>query len=571
MTYIIADHILSPLGETTEANYSAIQAYRSALRRYDDYPGIPEPFSAALFSKEQQAEIHIDGLTRFESMAVRSIREALSECKADLTKARVVFILSTTKGNIELLTEDATEERILPGVCAQHIIEASGIEASGIKATPIVVCNACISGLSALILASRLLENNDYDYAIVCGADCQGPFIISGFQSLKALSADACRPFDIERTGMNLGEAAATIILSRKPQTSDDWGIATGCIRNDAYHISAPSKKGEGAFQTLQAVLCNNDSSSLAVVNSHGTATMFNDQMESVAIERSSLTAVPVNSLKGYFGHTMGAAGILETIITMRATDNQTVLGTKGFAEMGVSGSIRLSSDHQSAKGRSFIKMLSGFGGCNAAIWCSHDNRQPDNLPPRRVKEIHHVIVTPDSLIIDGHSRPITSHGSQLLTDIYRQDIGDYPKFYKMDPLSRLGFVASELLLQTEKTEEQETNRSDRAIVFFNRSSSAITDRRYLETISHPEDYFPSPSLFVYTLPNIVTGEIAIRHHYQGETSFYLLPYRDDAVMAQVIQATLADPHTTSIISGWIDYADDQTFVADLTLQAYSQ
>lgn len=568
MTYKITDHILSPLGQTTDENFAAVLHYQSALKRHDSYPGIPAPFTASLFNEEQRAALRIDGLTRFESMVVHSVRGAVSQCGADLSKAKVVFILSTTKGNIEQLTDAAPFEHYYPGISAQHILEILGLQA-----TPIVVCNACISGLSALILASRLLESSAYDFAIVCGADCQSPFIISGFQSLQALSADACRPFDIERTGLNLGEAAATMILSHRPSKPDDWGIAAGSIRNDAYHISAPSKKGDGALLALQSVLHDTDPSALAVVNAHGTATMFNDQMESVAIDRAGLSAIPVNSLKGYFGHTMGAAGILETIITMRATDNHIVLGTRGFDKPGVSGHIRLSSDHQPTTGHKFVKMLSGFGGCNAALLVDKRPQTSETIEKWTPATSHSVRLQPDSVEVDGRRLPVETHGKDLLTALYRQYVGDYPKFYKMDPLSRLGFVATELLLAAEKASGQEqeqkpeTDRSDRAVVFFNRSSSVVTDRHYLQTIVRPDDYFPSPSLFVYTLPNIVTGEIAIRHHYHGETSFYLLPSRDEAVMAQVVQATLADAETASVISGWIDYTGDQEFIADLTLQ----
>ena len=335
MVYKIADNIVSPLGWTTEQNYAAVKSGRSALRNYQSYPGIPEDFTASLFSDSQYAEMRIDGLTRFEALVVRSVRNAMETSAIDLSDKKVAFILSTTKGNIELLSEHEDVAEEYPGVCAERIVSELGF-----SVTPIVVCNACISGLSAIILASRLLVCNNCEYAIVCGADCQGQFIISGFQSFKALSAEECKPFDMERSGLNLGEAAATIILSRQKVSEACWGIDTGCVRNDAYHISAPSKNGDGAFIALGTVSAEKDANSLAVINAHGTATMFNDQMESVAIDRAGLSDIPVNSLKGYFGHTMGAAGILETLLTMKAVDDHSVLATRGYSELGVSGHI---------------------------------------------------------------------------------------------------------------------------------------------------------------------------------------------------------------------------------------
>ena len=574
MVYKIADNILSPLGATTAENYQAVKAGRSALARYDQRWSLPDKvLTASLFSQEQEQQFLISGLSRFESMVVMSVREALSQTTLDVSQPNVILIISTTKGDVELLEESPEADHLSPADSAQRIARELGFTTD-----PIVVCNACISGLSALILASRLLEDGQYDHAVVCGADSQSRFIVSGFQSLKALSPEPCRPFDMERMGLNLGEAAATMILSNG---SGDWTIGHGAIRNDATHISNPAKNGEGSYLALKTIIDDNDKESLAFINAHGTATIFNDQMESVAIERAGLADIPVNAYKGCYGHTMGAAGVLETILSMAALDDQTILATQGFEELGVSGHISLSASHQSTSKSAFVKMLSGFGGCNAALLFEEGgmrNEERDYLVGKKLKleyspssfllprsSSHSVLIRPDAVEVDGRHLPIDAFGKDLLTALYRQYVGDYPKYYKMDPLSRLGFIASELLLQAEGA-ERFVACDDRAVIFFNHSSSVCADRQYIETIADPDNCFPSPSVFVYTLPNIVTGEIAIRNGYHGETSFYILPRQDDRLMQQILQASSLDSTTQSILCGWLNYEDDTHFVADLRI-----
>ena len=137
---------------------------------------------------------------------------------------------------------------------------------------------------------------------------------------------------------------------------------------NDAYHISHPSKSAEGSYRALTKVMEEIDPELISMVNLHGTATMFNDEMEAVALERAGLSNIPVNSLKGYFGHTLGAAGLLETLVTMSAFEDGFGLGTRGFSELGVSRKINISSENRKAVEKRFIKLISGFGGCNAAM-----------------------------------------------------------------------------------------------------------------------------------------------------------------------------------------------------------
>ena len=571
MVSVLADNVISPLGETSEENYQAVKEGKSAIHAYAPMTaGIPNGFVASLLSSD------------FEELAFRSAQKAIDASGINVSSTRTVFILSSTKGSIEKLGQ-TDDDKLYLGNIAQRIATRLGIQLS-----PIVVCNACISGLAAMILASRLLVSKKYDYAVVCGADCPGRFIISGFQSLNAMSAFSCQPFDIERQGLNLGEAAATVVLGREITTKSVnngcrrqvWQIGHGYIKNDAYHISAPSKTAEGLYEALQETMNGIDKRNIAFINAHGTATLFNDQMEAIAIHRAELQDIPVNALKGYVGHTLGAAGIMETILCMKAVDDHTVLGTRGYEEVGVSGRIQLSSKHHSTIKTSFIKQLSGFGGCNATLYAQYVGVKPQEFSDSKtngggsanisysVKKKHRVHITPQGIWLDGKVFSIDKEGKQssLLTALYKQIIGNYPKYYKMDGLCRLGFVASELLLKAERDEgsfTEDTNKT-RAIVFFNRSSSIASDKKYLASIVEKDNYFPSPSVFVYTLPNIVTGEIAIRNGYHGETSFYILPRKNELLMQDIIETTFMDEQTTSVLTGWLDYEDSEHFEADL-------
>lgn len=582
MAYIIADNIISPLGETSEDNYLSVKSGRSGIRAYE--PGtcnIPEGFNASLLFED------------FETLALKSAQKAIGNGQLELKGKRTAFILSSTKGNIE--------ENISLADSAQRIASQLGIDTK-----PIVVCNACISGLSALILGNRLIDSGLYDAAIVCGCDTPRQFILSGFQSLKALSPEPCRPFDMERMGLNLGEAAATLILSKNPIQGNSWRMGDGFIRNDAFHISTPSKTADGLYLSLQRTLesftkeisstCEqiDMKAHLAFINAHGTATLFNDQMESVAIGRAGLSDLPANAYKSFWGHTMGAAGILETIISMKAIDDDTILGTRGFSELGVSGKMNICAENRPTDKKGFIKMLSGFGGCNATIWAAKDPER-ENIALSQIEQqnrefttTHAIRITPEEVVLDhqklwegnqnANEKLEEQEGAghhSLLTSLYKQMIGNYPKFYKMDGLSRLGFVASEILLNAEKgdtdverrEEEGERLLEERAIIFFNHSSSIASDRNYKESINDKDNYFPSPSIFVYTLPNIVTGEIAIRNHFHGETSFFILPDKDERMMEEILQASCRDAQSKSFLTGWIDYEDERHFEADLKIK----
>lgn len=377
MTTLLSDNIVSALGFTTEENYLKAKQGISGLTYFADRFGLPEPFVASAIDDEALEHAFSDvsvssrtTYTKLEKAAIVSISDALKGTDIDPSDERVLFILSSTKGNIFLL-----DPKEAVGYEPQQVYLWRSAELIaryfGNTNTPWVVSNACISGATALVAAQHALCAGRYDYVIVTGTDMLSRFIISGFQSFKALSQEPCKPFDADRVGLNVGEAAATLVLAEKKEDElhdGDVVLTNGAVRNDANHISGPSRTGEGAYLALSHLLKDVDADEIAFVNAHGTATPYNDEMEAVAITRASLNQTPINGLKGYFGHTLGAAGVLESIISTRALRDRVVLKTAGFERIGVSNPLPVVTHVQPIEKLRCINMLSGFGGCNAAL-----------------------------------------------------------------------------------------------------------------------------------------------------------------------------------------------------------
>lgn len=178
------------------------------------------------------------------------------------------------------------------------------------------------------------------------------------------------------------------------------------------------------------------------------------------------------------------------------------------------------------------------------------------------MQKVHDVIITPEKVVVDGKNLPVTVSGVELLKEVYRNNVGDYPKFYKMDILCKLGFIASELLIVAEG-KERFTECDDRAIILFGNNASICSDRDYQATISNASDFFPSPALFVYTLPNIVTGEIAMRNKYYGETSYMICD--DSTQIDKYIEIILnTSDNIKSAVCGWVDARSDSDFEAKM-------
>lgn len=362
--FIVSDNILSPLGVTTAANFKQLKKAVSGIKLHDQQAISPMPFHASLFDNFQLSNKG----TKFEQLLIDSINDALQNSGLNSQDKNTLLIISSTKGNISLLEAEntiAVKDKI-----ALHHSAKVVQEHFGFIHQPVVVSNACISGLLALLTGMRLIQSGQYENVVVAGADVISKFVLSGFQSFQAISKGECKPFDAARDGINLGEGAATIILSANKQNPDDIKITGGSVSNDANHISGPSRTGEELFQAIKKAmeLAGVTAKDIDFISAHGTATIYNDEMEAKAITLADLQTVPVNSLKGFFGHTLGAAGLIESVVTVQSMKENIVLPSRGFTASGVTNSLNIATSLQSVTLNNCLKTASGFGGCNAAL-----------------------------------------------------------------------------------------------------------------------------------------------------------------------------------------------------------
>jgi 3-oxoacyl-[acyl-carrier-protein] synthase-1 len=372
--YIASDNIITSLGFTTEDNCTEIKKGATGITLIDDPKLEPNKFYASVIDSEilRSKFSHIDDpdkFTRFEQLAILSINDALNKTSIDVKKNDTLFILSTTKGNIDVLEKENFlkygENRLFLHETAKLIQQYFGN-----PNTPMVISNACISGVLAIIAGSMMIRSGRYKNVIITGADILSKFVVSGFQSFQSLSSTPCKPFDKTRDGLSIGEGCATIVLTSNKNIANNPQIIVGkgSSSNDANHISGPSRTGEGLYQSIKKTIGDLPAGKIDFISAHGTATPYNDEMEAIAFTRAGLENVPVNSFKGYFGHTLGAAGVIESVLSIYSLKNNILFGTAGFSELGVSSKINIIDRTSEKELSSCLKTASGFGGCNASI-----------------------------------------------------------------------------------------------------------------------------------------------------------------------------------------------------------
>lgn len=366
--YITGTNCVTPLGFTAGENADAIQQGKTGITLQEGSSLMEQPFYAAIIDDillEEAFSKISTGMqyTRLEKMMLLALHPIIKD-SGIVPDEKTALIISTTKGNITSLKEEN-------GINNAYLHKLGDTIAAfyGFTTQPVIVSNACVSGILAVSVAKRLLQSGLYNDAFIVAADEVSEFVLSGFNSFQAMSANPCRPYSANRDGVTIGEAAAAAHITVN-STNAKAKILGDASVNDANHISGPSRTGEGLVRSVANAIeeAGIAPEHIGYISAHGTATPYNDEMEAIAFNRLGLGGVPVNSFKGYYGHTLGASGLLETVMGLESVEQGVLYPSAGFDEPGVSQPLNIITKNTPVEVRYFLKTASGFGGCNTAV-----------------------------------------------------------------------------------------------------------------------------------------------------------------------------------------------------------
>jgi 3-oxoacyl-[acyl-carrier-protein] synthase-1 len=377
---ITAYALCNALGSDTPGVLQALRRGQTGLRPCP----LPVPFEAVCGALPESLEELPPAMGKFDSRQARILGSLLRELEKPLAvacqrwgAARVGIALGTSTAGIAE-TERAYAEFKRSGhppagydFSRQHMPDAMTTIArglTGLSGPGLVVSTACSSSAKVFGVARRWLRSGICDAVLAGGVDTLCQITLRGFRSLELLSSKACRPFALDRAGMNIGEGGALLLLERKGE-GPAWLLGVG-ETSDAYHMTAPQPEGIGAVAAMTEALrqANLGLEDIDHINAHGTATRLNDAVEGAAISRLFGDRVPVVSTKGYTGHMLGAAGVTEAGFCVAAIEHGFVPASLGSDRPDPALRIQIAHRRVDRPVRAILSNSFAFGGSNTTL-----------------------------------------------------------------------------------------------------------------------------------------------------------------------------------------------------------
>lgn len=454
-------------------------------------------------------------VSRTVLLGAYAVRQALDDAGLKLPylkTRRVCFISGTTVGGMDvterfyhsILADDTYLDYLDAFDCGKSSVDIA--ELAGLDADTCTVSTACSSALNAIILGTRMLLAGEADLIVAGGAESLSLFHLNGFKSLMILSSEPCRPFDASRSGLNLGEGAAYVVLERFEDAVARHAEVSAFIagygnRCDAFHQTATSENGEGAYLAMQDALCmaGIDYTQVDYINAHGTGTLNNDQSESVALKRLfDRNIPPVSSTKSFTGHTTSASGAIETVISLIAMRNHYIPVNLGWQTADANCIVPFMGNGQ-CRLQYVLCNSFGFGGNDTSLLLS---QQESELPLSDSKV--------EAEILSGYE----------LKDL--DELKLLKQFIPPIEQRRMDLLTKAAMYTSLKVLSEAGIHSPDAIIVATSHGMLTNSEKILRGIDTLGEDSVSPTLFMQSTHNTLAGILAVRLKCHGYNMTYV-------------------------------------------------
>jgi len=365
---MVANDMVTAYGWGIEACWEGLFSNRSAIKPIRHFGAETTQKSAAGIVDELDVKTH-------ETRVMAMLKPLLQKSEKLIPKDSLC-LLATTLGEIEYLENSVLNQQVSEGESCPAELLSKIEEITSLQKPGIVFSAACCSSTIAIAEGAAMIADRKESSVLVVACDSVSEFLYAGFSSLLVIDSEQARPFDQNRKGLNIGEAAGFILLMSEARALLEgrkilgeivgWGMS-----NDANHMTGPSRNGECLAKAILQALenANIDRKAVASISAHGTGTVYNDAMEIKAFKTAfENQALPTYSMKGAIGHTMAAAGLIEALIAFKSLSQQKIPSTVGIQQVDAEAVGWISTNIQKASGCYALSTNSGFGGVNAAL-----------------------------------------------------------------------------------------------------------------------------------------------------------------------------------------------------------
>ncbi len=366
---IVASDMITPYGAGIDACWRGILSGRTAVSRVDRFE--TASFQSGLAGTVRGLSYHGD-----ESLVMQMLGSLFGNGRITIP-GDAKIVLATTKGEIDFLEMSILKGAGDPARSTVGRLLHKVAALTGARGGSLAVSAACTSSAAAAARAAAMIRNERADCVLVVACDSVTEFIFAGFSSLMALDRVPARPFDRKRAGLNVGEAAAFALIMSEDRARKEGMPVLGEIRgwglsDDANHMTGPSRESEGLVLAITKALASSGCAmhDIGLIAAHGTGTVYNDAMEMRAFHTLFRNgAVPVYSIKGGIGHTMGAAGLVETLFAITSLHEGIVPPTVNLNEPDEDAAGWVAARKRSLEGsRIALVTNAGFSGVNTAL-----------------------------------------------------------------------------------------------------------------------------------------------------------------------------------------------------------